>query len=1197
VINEGELAFGGTSDHLRAAVISGAGLLSKSGSGTLNLNVGNTYTGGTRVDSGIVNVNNINALGTGAVTNNGTLNIIGGNNVTISGLSLSLSGAGVNNVTLGTGAQSTYLNGNYSEFTGTWNIGISGTNGPGRATMTGLDNSAATINVLSNSTLWVYGAGVHNAAVVLNGGDTGESYGQLRVDTAEWAGPITLASPITSVADGFIGSANTDGIISGIIGEVNGPFEFSKVGPNKTTLTGTNTFRGPVWVKAGAVSVPSINEVGSGTGPLGSPLTAAQATIKLGQAGNGGTLIYTGTNVVTARIIELAGTTGGAGIDQSGTNALVLTGGMTISGTGNKTLTLQGSTLGTGEFTGSITNGNGSVIALTKNGTGTWTLSGTNSFTGAVALNNGSLVLSNTSSNSMGGTTVKGSGLLTINGPTTLGANTLTLGNAAGERTMALISADVTMGKLFASYTTAGAAGSVIQNSGTVLVGTGTTGADVLSLGTYGGYGYYRKNGGTLATGQLALTGNNNNSGNVGVFDLFGGTVDVVPNNGWLIFGWQAGHGVFNIFDGSVYSPPGNNDATLGYSGNNNFGMVNMLGSGALLDVTGKGTVRAFNLARSAGNKASVFNLNAGVCLANRIWAQSTATPSFVNFNGGSLRANTSAANFLQGLTAATVYPGGAVIDSSNATITVVQPLLAPTDYGVASVNVTSGGAGYIGAPVVMITGGSGTNATAIASVDLNMESVTYGQVTSIQVTSPGVRYQPGDILTVTCIGGGYTNLASATATLGVNSNSGGLTKLGTGSLTLSGVNTYGGETTISSGTLRLGVANALPTNSVVNVNGGIYDLGAFTVTNRAVNVTSGSVINGTLNSADITKDGTGLLTFGVLQSTAAPIVINGGTMRLKGGAGLYEGRVNGAFELGFPNPQTSIKLSPTNAYTFFANNGASGGIWADNTTYIYSGYIWNRSPTNETWTFCKSFDDSVLIMVDGKPVINVFGNWDTVVTANYVVTPGPHAFEVRLGQGTGGVGQAPNKTVPGAGFDRLGRSNSAFCVPIVDPGDGSLLTLGGKLADGSTVELAADALLDLDDTAQTLAGLSGSGIVSNGTLTVTGVVSPAGTNVIGTLTAKANTTLSGTLAANVATDGTCDLLDVQGNLDLLSPTLEIQNLQGLSTLKMYTLVTCSGTLTGTFTPTNLPDRWALRYTTDGKVQLYYKGGTMIRIM
>jgi hypothetical protein len=130
----------------------------------------------------------------------------------------------------------------------------------------------------------------------------------------------------------------------------------------------------------------------------------------------------------------------------------------------------------------------------------------------------------------------------------------------------------------------------------------------------------------------------------------------------------------------------------------------------------------------------------------------------------------------------------------------------------------------------------------------------------------------------------------------------------------------------------------------------------------------------------------------------------------------------------------------------------------------------------------------------------------------------------------------------------------------------------------------------------QTLGGLSGSGMVSNGTLSVTGTISPAGTNLIGTLTAKANTTLSGKLLVDVATDGTSDRLDVQGNLTLSSATLEINNPLGLSFSKVYTLATYSGTLSGSLTPTNLPNPlWALR-TTDNKIQLYFKNGTLLML-
>lgn len=566
-------------------------------------------------------------------------------------------------------------------------------------------------------------------------------------------------------------------------GAINGATGLTKLGTNTFTLATANTYYGPTIVNEGVLAL-------SGLGTLGqeSPLTLSGGVLDLG----GLSASVGPVNILVAPA--------SSNILQNGTLRASSYLANFASGTATATANLQG-------------NG-----PLTKSGAGTFLLSGTNNLSGTLTINDGSLVLDSTSSNSLGPITVKGASLLTVNGPTTLSANTLTLANAAGERAMAVISTDATMGKLFASYTTAGAAGSVIQHSGTVLVGTNTTSTDVLSLGTYGGYGYYRKNGGSLATGQLAMTGNNNNSNNTGVFDLFGGTVDVVPTGGWLIFGWQAGQAVFNIFGGSVYAPPGGNNATMAYSASrNNFAMLNLLGSGALLDVTGKGTVRWFDLALNTGNKASVLNLNAGVCLANRVGATSAGTPTFVNFNGGTLKANTSAANFLQGITLATIYEGGAVIDTTNA-ITIAQRLLAPTGYGVESIPLLSNGSGYIGAPVVMISGGSGTGVTAIASVDLTDGSPTKGSLTGITITSRGTGYQPTDVLNVSLIGGGYTSMAITNAcSFSVNSATGGLTKIGSGTLTLSGINTYSGDTLVNNGELT-GTTGASCSNSAVSV-------------------------------------------------------------------------------------------------------------------------------------------------------------------------------------------------------------------------------------------------------------------------------------------------------------------------------------------------------------------------------------------
>ena len=566
-------------------------------------------------------------------------------------------------------------------------------------------------------------------------------------------------------------------------GGIMGTNSLTKFGTNALTLATANTYSGATTVNDGILALS-----GLGTLSINSALTL------------GGGMLDLGGLSTSVGPVNITATPANNNTIQNGS----LIGSSYVANFASGIATVTANLLGTG--------------ALTKSGAGTIALSGTNVL-GAVTVNDGSLVLGNTSSNSTGTVTVKGTSLLTVNGPTTLGANTITVANAAGERSMAMFSADATMGKLLVGYTTAGAAGSVIQEGGTVLVGTNTISADVLSLGTYGGYGYYRKNGGSLATGQLAITGNNNNSNNAGVFDLFGGTVDVVPPGGWLIFGWQAGQGVFNIFGGSVYAPPGGNNTTMAFAANRNFfGMLNLLGSGALLDATGKGTARWLDLAATTGNKASVLNLKAGVCLANRVGATVNTTPSFVNFDGGTLKANVSTNNFLQGISFATIYPGGAMIDTTNANITIAQNLLAPTGYGVDAIPLLNNGAGYIGAPVVMISGGGGTGMTAIASVDLTDGSPTKGSLTGITMTSKGTGYQPTDVLSVALIGGGFTAAAvTGACSFAENSAAGGLTKIGSGTLTLSGINTYGGNTVINNGKL-LGVTGASCSNSAVSV-------------------------------------------------------------------------------------------------------------------------------------------------------------------------------------------------------------------------------------------------------------------------------------------------------------------------------------------------------------------------------------------
>ena len=122
------------------------------------------------------------------------------------------------------------------------------------------------------------------------------------------------------------------------------------------------------------------------------------ATINFGATATSGTLLYTGGGETSDKVINLAGTTGGGTIDQSGTGVLKFTSDLTAAGAGSKTLTLQGSTAGTGEIAGKIVdNSSTNKTSVTKSGTGTWTLSGANTYSGSTRSGAGTLVVANSS--------------------------------------------------------------------------------------------------------------------------------------------------------------------------------------------------------------------------------------------------------------------------------------------------------------------------------------------------------------------------------------------------------------------------------------------------------------------------------------------------------------------------------------------------------------------------------------------------------------------------------------------------------------------------------------------------------------------------------------------------------------------------------------------------------------------------------
>jgi autotransporter-associated beta strand protein len=172
----------------------------------------------------------------------------------------------------------------------------------------------------------------------------------------------------------------------------------------RLTLSGANTYAGPTTIAAGVLSINSIKDVSGGASALGNPTTTGNGTILIGGVLTG-TLEYTGGAQDTNRVISLGSGLGGATLDHSGTGLLKFTSNFTAPGAGGsdqrKTLTLQGSTGGTGEIAGIIPNSAAGLAghtatSVTKTGTGTWDLNGNNTFTGPLTVDDGTLNVNGT---------------------------------------------------------------------------------------------------------------------------------------------------------------------------------------------------------------------------------------------------------------------------------------------------------------------------------------------------------------------------------------------------------------------------------------------------------------------------------------------------------------------------------------------------------------------------------------------------------------------------------------------------------------------------------------------------------------------------------------------------------------------------------------------------------------------------------
>ncbi len=399
--------------------LSGPGVFSKKGTGTLILTGANGYTGGTNILAGTIQAGSTASLGTNSSFNisaGATLNL---NNFTVSIQSLAGNigsfvnlGSGTLTVTGGS-AQNPF----YGVISGSGNLSLTG----GTLSLMKTNTYTGTTSIQGGSSLNTVNLGSTSSLIFVSGGGNIE-FGSNTTSAAT----LVADAPVTIGTNTF--QVSLTGAISGS-GAV-----ISKIGLGTLTLTGVNTNAGPFNIEGGTLNLNASSlgaitsftfETFAGVLQAGSALTISQPI----------TLTANGTIDTNGNAVTLNGPISGPGaFTKAGAGVLTVGGACSYSGITaiqNGTLSMpfafypsatqlvfQGSGNGIFQTATAFTSFSSSVIfmsggsidtngfdltasgvfagvstaSFTKVGAGALTLTGTNIYTGATTVNAGSLL-------------------------------------------------------------------------------------------------------------------------------------------------------------------------------------------------------------------------------------------------------------------------------------------------------------------------------------------------------------------------------------------------------------------------------------------------------------------------------------------------------------------------------------------------------------------------------------------------------------------------------------------------------------------------------------------------------------------------------------------------------------------------------------------------------------------------------------